>query len=162
VVDPLEEATMDRTGIPKQIKRIIVGTDFSETAERAVDAAVSLAAQVGAVVSVVHAYELPMYSFPDGVVVSSPDAAKRITTDALQRLEKTVEQRKDSGISIQSTLRMGAPWDELNAIADEEDADVIVVGTHGRRGFSRVMLGSVAERLVRTSVRPLLVIRGDE
>jgi nucleotide-binding universal stress UspA family protein len=54
---------------------------------------------------------------------------------------------------------MGAPWDELNGVAAEENADVIVVGTHGRRGFSRVMLGSVAERMVRTAVRPLLVIR---
>jgi nucleotide-binding universal stress UspA family protein len=152
---------MQSVGIPKQIKHIVVGTDFSETAERAVDAAVSLAAQVGAVVSLVHAYELPMYSFPDSVVVSSPDAAKRITTDALARLEQAVEQRKVSGISIQSVLRMGAPWDELNGVAAEENADIIVVGTHGRRGFSRVMLGSVAERLVRTAVRPLLVIRGD-
>ena len=152
---------MQSVGIPKQIKHIVVGTDFSETAERAVDAAVNLAAQVGAVVSLVHAYELPMYSFPDGVVVSTPDAANRITTDALARLEKAVEQRKDSGISIKSVLRMGAPWDELNGFAEEENADVIVVGTHGRRGFSRVMLGSAAERLVRTAVRPLLVIRGD-
>jgi nucleotide-binding universal stress UspA family protein len=91
----------------KQIKRIVVGTDFSETAERAVDAAVDLAALVGATVSLVHAYELPMYSFPDSVVVSSPDVAQRITS------------------------------------------------------FSRVMMGSVAERMVRTAVCPLLVIRGE-
>jgi nucleotide-binding universal stress UspA family protein len=146
----------------KQIKRIVVGTDFSETAERAVEAAVNLAAQVGAAVSMVHAYELPMYSFPDSVMVSSPDAAKRITTDALERLEAAIARRRGQGVTIQSVLRMGAPWDELNGVASEENADVIVVGTHGRRGFSRVMLGSVAERLVRTAVRPLLVIRGDD
>jgi len=145
----------------KQIKRIVVGTDFSETAERAVDAAIDLAAQVGAVVSLVHAYELPMYSFPDGVVVSTPDIAKKITTDALARLEAAIEQRKGRGVSIQSALRMGATWDELNGVAAEQDADIIVVGTHGRRGFSRVLLGSVAERMMRTAVRPLLVIRED-
>jgi len=145
----------------KQIKHIVVGTDFSETAERAVDAAIDLAAQVGAVVSLVHAYELPMYSFPDGVVVSTPDIAKKITTDALARLEAAIEQRKGRGVSIQSALRMGATWDELNGVAAEQDADIIVVGTHGRRGFSRVLLGSVAERMMRTAVRPLLVIRED-
>ena len=144
------------------IKRIVVGTDFSETAERAVDAAVDLAAQVGAVVSLVHAYELPMYSFPDGVVVSTPDIAKKITTDALARLEAAIEQRKGRGVSIQSVLRMGAAWDELNGVATEQDADIIVVGTHGRRGFSRVLLGSVADRMMRTAVRPLLVIREDD
>ena len=145
----------------KPIKRIVVGTDFSETAERAVDAAVDLAEQVGAVVSLVHAYELPMYSFPDGVVVSSPDVAKRITSDALGRLEDAVERRKERGVSIQSVLRMGAAWDELNSVAAEQDAEVIVVGTHGRRGFSRVIMGSVAERMMRTAVCPLLVIRGE-
>jgi len=143
----------------KQLKRIVVGTDFSETAEHAVDAAVDLAVQVGGEVSLVHAYELPMYSFPDGVVVSSPDIAQKITTDALGRLEAAIEKRKARGIPIKSMLRMGAPWDELNGVAAEENADVIVVGTHGRRGFSRVMLGSVAERMVRTALRPLLVIR---
>jgi nucleotide-binding universal stress UspA family protein len=146
----------------KQIKRIVVGTDFSEIAERAVDAAVDLAAQVGAAVSLVHAYELPMYSFPDGVVVSSPDVAKRITSDALGRLEAAIERRKARGVPIQSILRMGATWDELNGVAVEQDADVIVIGTHGRRGFSRVILGSVAERMMRTAVRPLLVIREQE
>jgi nucleotide-binding universal stress UspA family protein len=145
----------------KQIKRIVVGTDFSETAERAVDAAVDLAAQVGAVVWLVHAYELPMYSFPDGVVVASTDAAQRITTAALERLEAGVERRKERGVSIQSVLRMGTVWDELNGVATEQNAEVIVVGTHGRRGFSRVMMGSVAERMVRTAVCPLLVIRGE-
>jgi nucleotide-binding universal stress UspA family protein len=145
----------------KQIKRIVVGTDFSETAERAVDAAVDLAALVGATVSLVHAYELPMYSFPDSVVVSSPDVAQRITSDALERLEAAIERRKQRGVPIQSVLRMGAAWDELNGVAAEQNAEVIVVGTHGRRGFSRVMMGSVAERMVRTAVCPLLVIRGE-
>ena len=143
---------------PLSIKRIVVGTDFSETAERAVDAAVDLAAQVGAAITLVHAYELPMYSFPDGVVVSSPDVAKRITSDALERLEAAVERRKARGVSIQSVLRMGAAWDELNGVAEEQNAEVIVVGTHGRRGFSRVLMGSVAERMMRTAVCPLLVI----
>ena len=54
----------------KQIKRIVVGTDFSEIAQQAVDSAVDLAVQVGASVSLVHAYELPMYSFPNNIVPS--------------------------------------------------------------------------------------------
>jgi nucleotide-binding universal stress UspA family protein len=144
--------------VMKRIERIVVGTDFSDIAERAVDQAVDLAAQVGGRVTLVHAYELPMYSFPDGVVVSSSDAAQQVMTVATQRLAASVEQRKERGVSIESVLRMGPPWDELNSVAAEEVADLIVVGTHGRRGFSRILLGSVAERLVKTAVRPVLVV----
>ena len=150
---------MDDSGaVMKRIERIVVGTDFSDIAERAVDQAVDLAAQVGGKVTLVHAYELPMYSFPDGVVVSSSDAAQQVTTVATQRLAASVEQRKERGVHIESVLRMGPPWDELNSVAAEEVADLIVVGTHGRRGFSRILLGSVAERLVKTAVRPVLVV----
>ena len=150
---------MDDLGaVMKKIQRIVVGTDFSDIAERAVDQAVDLAAQLGGKVTLVHAYELPMYSYPDGVVVSSSDAAQQVTTIATQRLASSVEQRKERGVRIESVLRMGPPWDELNSVAAEEVADLIVVGTHGRRGFSRILLGSVAERLVKTAVRPVLVV----
>ena len=143
----------------KHIERIVVGTDFSDTAERAVDEAVDLAAQVGAVVTLVHAYELPMYSFPDGVVVTGAEAADKMTTDLLRRLDASVDRLKGRGVAIKSVLRMGPAWEELNTVAAELGADVIVVGSHGRRGFSRLVLGSVAERMVRTATRPLLVIR---
>jgi len=145
----------------KHIEKIVVGTDFSDIAERAVDQAMDLAAQVGAFVTIVHAYELPVYSFPDGVVVSSAEAADKMTTELIRRLEALAERQRDRGVSVKTALRMGAPWDELNRVATEEGADVIVVGTHGRRGFSRVILGSVAERMVRTAVRPLLIVRAE-
>lgn len=145
----------------KRIERILVGTDFSDIAEHAVDCAVDLAAQLGASLIVVHAYELPMYSLPDGVVVSGADGARQITGEASARLARSVERRNESGVAIESLLRMGTPWEELNAVAAHEGADLIVVGTHGRRGFSRVILGSVADRLLRTAVRPVLVVRAD-
>ena len=143
----------------KHIEHIVVGTDFSEIGERAVDETVDLAAQVGAVVTLVHAYELPMYSFPDGVVVTSAEAADKMTSNLLRRLEATVDRIKSRGVVVKSLLRMGPAWEELNAVAAELGADLIVVGSHGRRGFSRLVLGSVAERMVRTATRPLLVLR---
>ena len=142
----------------KRIDQIVVGTDFSEVAESAVDYAVELAKQMGASLTVVHAYELPIYSLPDGAVVSSADAAQKITTAALARLDAAVEHLKGRGVTVKSALRMGAPWEELSAVAAEGGAGLIVVGTHGRRGFSHLMLGSVAERTVRTASRPVLVI----
>src|SRR5512139_4074601 len=123
-----------------RIQRIVVGTDFSDIAEHAVDEAVSMAKDVGASVVLVHAYELPMYSFPDGVVVSTPQLANDITSAGLKGLEASIAKRKASGVAIKTVLRMGPAWEEINAVAAEENADLIVVGTHGRRGLSRALL----------------------
>jgi len=144
----------------KRLQRIVVGTDFSDLAESAVDQAVELAELVGAAVTIVHAYELPMLSLPDGVVVSTAEVARGLTENAAKRLKASAERQKGSRVSIGTALRMGAAWDELNAIASDEQADLIVVGTHGRRGMSRALIGSVAERVVRTSTVPVLVLHG--
>src|SRR5690242_381988 len=104
----------------KQVRKIVVGTDFSDIANAAVDYAVDLAAQVGASVALVHAYELPMYSFPDGVVVSSAEAADKLTTLARERLDATAAKYDERGVKVRTVLRMGPPWEELNNVAAEE------------------------------------------
>jgi nucleotide-binding universal stress UspA family protein len=55
---------------------------------------------------------------------------------------------------------MGAPWEEINKVAEETGAGLIVAATHGRRGLTRALLGSVAERLMRTATLPVLIIHG--
>jgi nucleotide-binding universal stress UspA family protein len=145
----------------KRIERILVGTDFSEIADQAVDSAIDLAVQLGASVTVLHAYEPPIYNFPDGAVVAPSDMVQRVTNEATERLAEAVERRKGRGVRMESILRMGAPWEELNTVAAEQGIDLVVVGTHGRRGFSRALLGSVAERLLRTAVRPVLIVRSE-
>ena len=144
----------------KPIQKIVVGTDFSAIADRAVDHAIDLAKQTGASVTLVHAYELPIYSLPDGLVVATPGVAKAITDAGMAGLAKAVEARKDRGVALGHVLRMGPAAEELNGVAAEENADLIVVGTHGRRGFSRFLIGSVAERTVRIATRPVLVVHG--
>ena len=146
----------------KRIQRIVVATDFSEIADQAVDHAIDLAEQLGASVTLVHAYELPIYGFPDGALITTADMAGRIMTIAQEGLTASVERRKARGIPLKPVLRTGVPWEEINAVAADETADLIVVGTHGRRGLSRALLGSVAERLIRTATRPVLVVRGRE
>jgi nucleotide-binding universal stress UspA family protein len=91
-------------------------------------------------------------------VVSTAEVATGLTENAAKRLKASAERQKDSKVSIGTVLRMGAAWDELNAIAADEQADLIVVGTHGRRGVSRALIGSVAERVVRTATVPVLVL----
>ena len=56
-------------------------------------------------------------------------------------------------------VRLGAPWEEILSVATERGADLVVVGTHGRRGFAHALMGSVAERVVRLSTIPVLTVR---
>ena len=143
--------------MPK-IQRIVVATDFSDLADTVVDQAIDFAEQLGASVILMHAYEIPIYGFPDGVLVAPADVAARIHTASETSLEALAERHAKRGLQISTILRMGAPWDEINAVAEEQKADVIVVGTHGRRGLSRALLGSTAERILRTANRPVYVV----
>jgi len=144
--------------MPTTIQRIVVATDFSDLCETVVDQALDLAKQLGASVTLVHSYEIPIYGFPEGVLVAPPDVASRIQTAAQAELEAIAKRSEGRGVKIAVVLRMGAAWDEVNAVAEETKADVIVVGTHGRRGFSRLMLGSTAERILRTANRPVYIV----
>lgn len=146
----------------KAIERIVVGTDFSEIGEKALDEAVDLAAQLGASITLVHAYEIPTYSFPDGFAYGTASMTEAIAAAGLKRLAAAVERRKDRGITIRTLLKVGAPWEEISAVAEEEGADLIVVGTHGRKGLARALLGSVAESVIRTATRPVVAVHAPE
>jgi nucleotide-binding universal stress UspA family protein len=141
-------------------RRILVATDFTETSGRALDWAIELAARLGASVTVVHAYEIPVLGFPDGALIATSDVAARISGGAQAALGNTVEEHRGRGVPIDGILREGAAWEEIEAVADSIDADLIVIGTHGRRGLTRALLGSVAEKVVRTSRRPVATIQG--
>jgi nucleotide-binding universal stress UspA family protein len=142
------------------LARILVGTDFTETSNGALDWAIELAAPLGASVTVMHAYEIPVVGFPDGALIATAEIAARISDGARAGLDSVLEQRSGRGVPLTAVLRQGAAWEEINKLADELDADIIVIGTHGRRGLSRALLGSVAEKVVRTATRPVTTIHG--
>ena len=138
-------------------KIILVGVDFSDSSEAALAYAVDLAKSLDARVVVMHSYELPVYGFPDGALVASVEVATRIMEGAQTGLEGMVERYKDQ-VGIDTVVRQGVPWDEVKSVAEEVGADLVVIGTHGRRGLARALLGSVAEKILRTSTRPVLTI----
>lgn len=142
-------------------KTILVPVDFSDTSEKALDYAVDLAKSLGAKVVILHAYELPVYGFPDGAFVATVEMATRIMNGAQAALQACVEKRKASGVEMKIELRQGNPVDEVHSVADAVGADLICVGTHGRRGIARALLGSVAEQVIRTAKKPVLAIRGE-
>jgi nucleotide-binding universal stress UspA family protein len=143
-----------------ELRRFLVPTDFTETSDRALDWAIDLAARVGASVTVMHAYEIPVLGFPDGALIATPEIAVRISDAARGALNRTVERCKDRGVPLDAVLRDGVPYEEVNTLAEAIKADLIVIGTHGRRGLARALLGSVAENVIRTATRPVVTIHG--
>ena len=142
------------------IKRILAPIDFSEVSNRSLDYAVDLAAQTKAAVSVIHVYEIPVYGFPDGAIITPPGVAAELADRAQKSLDAAVTARRDRGVAISGTLTNGSPREEILRLAKEGNADLIVMGTHGRHGLPRAIMGSVAERVLRTSEIPVLTVRG--
>jgi nucleotide-binding universal stress UspA family protein len=149
-----EETTM------ATFQRILVPTDFSETSLYALDYAIDLAKKLGATVTVMHAFELPIYGFPDGALIASAEVASRILNGSTQALADTIAERKNSGVKLETALRQGPADEEIVTLARLSHADLVVMGTHGRRGLARALLGSVAEKVVRTAQCPVLTVHG--
>jgi nucleotide-binding universal stress UspA family protein len=139
-------------------KIILVPTDFSAAAEAALDEALGLASKLGAKVYVLHAYQLPVVGFPDGVLVPTAEIATRVVTWAQSELEACVARRKTSAVEIVPILKQADPREAVLAVAEEVAADLVVMGTHGRRGVARALIGSVAEAVVRTSPVPVMTV----
>jgi nucleotide-binding universal stress UspA family protein len=119
-----------------------------------------LAARVDAKITLLHAYEIPVFGFPDGSLIATADIAARITQAAEKALADAATSRKGRGVPIETVLRTGVAWEEVNTVAQEKKADLVVIGTHGRRGLARAILGSVAENIIRTATVPVLTIHG--
>jgi nucleotide-binding universal stress UspA family protein len=138
-------------------KQILVATDFSESADRALDLAVEMAQKFDAGLTLVHSWEIP-YSYGDALI--SVDFITPLQDAANKQLEATLAELKQRFPNAKAVLRTGSPWQEVLTAATEADADLIVLGTHGRRGISRALLGSVAEKVVRLAEMPVLTVHG--
>ena len=135
-------------------KHIVVGADFSDIADGALDYAIALARPLDARITLVHALEVPTWGFPEAV----PVELRELEAIAQQALDDLAKKRAEASVSIRPWLRSGEPWTVLVDFAKTERADLIVVGSHGRRGVGRFLLGSVAERVLRTAECPVLVV----
>lgn len=143
------------------IDTIVLATDFEESTDAAFDYATSLAQRLGAKLVVVHAYEVTFIGEPYGVDTVPPDVATRVRAAAGEALENVAARARSSGVSrVETALREGTAWQEIDAVAQAEHANLIVVGTHGRGGVARALLGSVAQKVVRTAPCAVLTVRG--
>lgn len=143
--------------------KILHPTDFSECAAQAQATAVDLAGKLGGEVVLLQVLvESPLYGES---VLNMPKV--RSVYDAQRRwAEETLEARvgdlRQRGLKASWRVQVGVPFEEIVKVAEEERADMIVMGTHGRSGLNRALLGSVAERVVRLARCPVLTVRQDK
>jgi nucleotide-binding universal stress UspA family protein len=142
------------------VKKILVPVDFSEPSEKAMSVAIDIARAVGAAIHVVHVIAIVPYMGPafapgPGFYVDLHEQTRKGFDEYLAGLAKR-------GVKATSTLAEGVAYAEINRVAAEIGADLVVIGTHGRTGFQRALLGSVAERVIRTSRVPVMVVPAEE
>lgn len=140
-------------------KNILVPVDFSEYAEHALDYAIALAAKLDAKVHLLNVIGIPALGVPELGVALSASMMDTIVKDNQAALDKLASARRTKAPIGEVMLRTGDARDVIVRACEEVGADLIVMGTHGRRGVSRALLGSVAESVVRTAPCPVLTLR---
>ena len=146
--------------MPK-IEHIMAATDFSHDANRALTMAAQLARAFSARLTIFHVVQMPTYAFfGGGVFVPSPELTTEIMNDAKRWLAAAKERL--SGLAVETVCLDGDPAGLIVRWAEEHKPDLIVLGTHGRRGLRRLILGSVAEHVVRAASSPVMTVRDQE
>ncbi len=141
-----------------RIESILVPIDFGRPSEHALAFAVDLAAQLGASVHVITTYELPLASFPDGALVASADIVSRLIEAAQAGLDRACAPFKDGKVTVTSHLEQGDPRETILAVAPDQNFSLIVMGTNGRKGIARALMGSTTEAVIRVSEIPVLTV----
>ena len=137
---------------------ILVPTDFSPTADRALDYAIALGAKLSARIHVVHVIGIPVLGIPELGLALASVTIDALVADGKAALDRIADKHRDQVTIGEVVLRTGDARDEVLQVAAEVHADLIVIGTHGRRGIARALLGSVAEEIVRTASCPVLTV----
>lgn len=142
-------------------RRILVATDFAESAEHALACAVQLARRHGAELILLHVYmDLPAYpEITAGQVEAIYEEQRAWIESALERRARAA---RGEGLLARALLRTGPAASTIAETAKEAGTDLVVVGTHGRSGIDRLVLGSVAERVVRLAPCPVLVVKSND
>ena len=141
----------------KNIKKILVPTDGSDYSMRAAEHAVSIAKMLDAQIIVVYVV--------DEVVVNQIKVTERenveqeLKQDGKRYIKYVLGLAENEGVKADSILAKGTPFEQIVHLAKELNIDLIVMGTYGRRGAERILIGSVAERVIEYSSCPVLVIK---
>ena len=140
-------------------RNILVPHDLSEGAGEALDYACELARKFGATIHLLNVIGIPALGVPELGVALTSTVIDQLVRDNQTALERIADTKRGQVMIGQLMLRTGDARDLINQVAQELPADLIVMSTHGRRGVSRALLGSVSETVVRSAPCPVLTVR---
>jgi nucleotide-binding universal stress UspA family protein len=144
----------------KPFKRILVATDLTPASRSAVDEALALAKENGAELMIAHVCETPNITQAAAIAPNVYDEWNRnLKEGAQERLEPFLEEARKEGVHAGALVLFGTPYEAIVEAAQANNADLVVLGTHGRKGVSRFFLGSVASRVISTSPCPVMTVR---
>lgn len=136
----------------KLFKKILAPTDFSAHAQEATRVAAELSRRYEAPLAIVHVLEPPTYALTESYVLYTAAQLSRMYAELARLLAEAKQDAEAAGaLNVDTRLLEGFAAGEITRFASEAGFDLIVMGTHGRRGFKHFLLGSVAERVVQTA-----------
>ncbi|MFC4245882.1 universal stress protein [Natribaculum luteum] len=150
--------TVREPGALPSYETVLLPTDGSDVAASALEVAVEVADRNDATLHVVSVVDTTGIGFD---VLTSPaeaiEATRTVVDDAAERAREEGE-----GVDVVTAVERGSPWREIGTYVDDHDVDLVVMGTHGRGGIERYLLGSVTEKVVRTSPVPVVTVRSGD
>jgi len=147
-----------------KVDKVLCPIDFSDNSEYAARYAVAFAKAHGAELILLHVMPPPMYAVPDytGIHEFSPEEIRQFEEQVRKRLDDFTAGLRGEYDKVDSALANGVPFVEILRTAKDRDVDLIVMGTHGRTGLPHMLIGSVAEKVVRKAPCPVLTVRHPE
>jgi nucleotide-binding universal stress UspA family protein len=141
-------------------QHFLVPIDFSAYADQALDYAIALAQKLSARLTLVHVIHIIPLGIAEGGAPLPQTYLETLEADVQQSLEAYCKRVADAGLECAVLALHGVPFQAILDVARDERVDMIIMGTHGRTGFKHVLLGSVAEKVVRLAPCPVLITRG--
>lgn len=146
----------------RRIRRILCASDFSSTSRKALAAATDMAATNRAALTILYAHVPIVPLVPEQYIESR--TWERVDTETRRWIERQMtraaDRAKKSGVRATAIMVTGDPATQIVRVARSKGVDLVVLGTHGRRGVAKFFLGSVAERVIATAPCPVLTVRG--
>jgi nucleotide-binding universal stress UspA family protein len=149
IIQPKPPARSSAERAFMKLRKILCPTDFSESAGEALKSAASLAGDYSAELLVAHVVESP----------SGPGSVPTMEAAAIKNLEAVSERMISAKVQVRHLVKSGQPAVQIVDLAEKNDADLIVIATHGLTGWRRALLGSVTDRVIRQTTKPMLVIQ---
>lgn len=146
-----------------EIKKILCPVDFSECSDHALKYATAFAQMYSSRLSLLHVVEMPF--LPAYSMAGIPDIyfpVDEVQKQCADKMNKLVEKLSDGDLDVHGDVQVGSPFLEIIKRAKEEESDLIVLGTHGRSGLKHMIIGSVAEKVVRKAPCPVLSVKHPE